>query len=422
LYLRENKFHQLPFIHIIPDKNNNWINLSENEWDNFLPFAVKRIKGMIHQESIFLRSVPGVVTARDEWVYDFNKKALSNKIRFLISIYAADLMKYQSLSSKPVIDDFVDYQIKWSAGLKGNLLSNKKIKFNSSKTIKALYRPFITKNYYFEPLLSDRLTKNHFDIFGTNGKNANSVILVNLLSNRFRCLATNRLFEFGSMLDGGGQTLGFPLYLYNRDGSRSDNITEWALQQFKQHYKDTTITKEAIFHYIYSILHHPAYLEKYAINLRRELPRIPFYEDFWKCEGWGRQLMYLHINYETINAYPLHRIDLKIDVSKPPIKPKPTLKADKESNSIKLDTITTLKNVPPEAWQYRLGNRSALEWILEYYKERKPKDPTIRQKFNTYRFADYKDQVIDLLSRVCTVSVETIRIINKINQVASHIN
>jgi len=418
-YLRDNKFRQLPFAHIIPDKDNNWINLSENEWGNFLPLAVKRISGMINQESIFIRSVPGVVTARDEWVYDFSEKTLQDKVQFLISIYAADLKKYQSLSSRISIDDFVDYQIKWSAGLKGNLLASKTIEFDSSKTARALYRPYVAKNYYFEPLLSDRLTKNHIDIFGTHGDNANYVILVNLLSNRFRSLATDRLFEFGSMLDGGGQTLGFSLYLYGRDGSRSDNITDWSLAQFKEHYKDDSITKESIFHYIYAVLNHPAYREKYAINLRRELPRIPFYEDFWKWESWGRQLMDLHINYETVNPYPLQRVDLKIDSSKPPIKFKPILKADKLANSIRLDTITTLKNIPPEAWQYRLGNRSAVEWILEYYKERRSKDPTIFQKFNTYRFADYKDHVIDLLARICTVSVKTVQIIGEMGSISN---
>ncbi|HET7560783.1 MAG TPA: type ISP restriction/modification enzyme, partial [Rhodanobacteraceae bacterium] len=86
---------------------------------------------------------------------------------------------------------------------------------------------------------------------------------------------------------------------------------------------------------------------------------------------------------------------------------KAMLKADKEGGRIVLDSETTLAGVPPEAWDYKLGNRSALEWILDQYKEKKPKDPTIREKFNTYRFADYKDKVIDLLARVTRVSVET---------------
>ncbi len=60
---------------------------------------------------------------------------------------------------------------------------------------------------------------------------------------------------------------------------------------------------------------------------------------------------------------------------------------------------------------YRLGNRSALEWILDQHKEKTLKDPTIREKFNTYRFADHKEKVIDLLMRVTRVSVETMEIV-----------
>jgi predicted helicase len=95
--------------------------------------------------------------------------------------------------------------------------------------------------------------------------------------------------------------------------------------------------------------------------------------------------------------------------------PKPRLIARKDSGVIEVDSITTLRGVPPEAWDYRLGTYSALDWVLERHKERTPKDPTIREKFNTYRFADYKEDVIDLLGRVCAVSVETVKIIRQMS-------
>jgi predicted helicase len=78
-----------------------------------------------------------------------------------------------------------------------------------------------------------------------------------------------------------------------------------------------------------------------------------------------------------------------------------------------LDDNTELHSIPASAWDYKLGNRSALEWILDQYKEKKPTDPTIAEKFNTYKFADYKERVIDLLKRVCTVSVETMKVIKE---------
>ncbi len=145
--------------------------------------------------------------------------------------------------------------------------------------------------------------------------------------------------------------------------------------------------------------------------MKREFPRIPFYEDFQQWVNWGKKLMNLHINYETVEPYPLKRIDLPFAKNRTP---KAKLKANTVNGTITLDDVTTLQGIPKTAWEYHLGNRCALEWILDQYKEKKPKDPTIAEKFNTYRFADYKEQVIDLLQRVCTVSVETMQIIQQI--------
>ena len=86
-----------------------------------------------------------------------------------------------------------------------------------------------------------------------------------------------------------------------------------------------------------------------------------------------------------------------------------------ERNVITVDEQTSLAGVPDEAWDYRLGGRSALEWVLDQYKERKPRDPTIRERFNTYRFADHKEHVIDLLGRVCAVSAFTTTIVNELS-------
>jgi predicted helicase len=165
------------------------------------------------------------------------------------------------------------------------------------------------------------------------------------------------------------------------------------------------------------VLYDPVYREKYGLNLKREFPRIPFYADFWKWVGWGEKLMALHVDYESVKLWPLKRIDAADDKSrKAGLAPKVVLKADKDNGSIRLDSETQLIGVPPEAWTYRLGNRSALEWVLDQYKEKTPKDPTIREKFNTYRFADHKEKVIDLLMRVTRVSVETMAIVEAMKE------
>ena len=174
------------------------------------------------------------------------------------------------------------------------------------------------------------------------------------------------------------------------------------------------ITKLDIFHYTYAVLHHPAYRIKYELNLKREFPRLPFYEDFHKWAAWGKALMDLHLNYEIIEPYGLKRVEIATKDN-----PKAKLKVDKPNGVIILDDNTQLTGVPAIAWEYKLGNRSALEWILDQYKEKKPKDPTIAKLFNTYKFADYKEQVIDLLHRVCTVSIRTMAIIQQMSAESS---
>jgi predicted helicase len=122
--------------------------------------------------------------------------------------------------------------------------------------------------------------------------------------------------------------------------------------------------------------------------------------------------MDLHIGYETAEPWPLQRVEVPDTKSRQAgLPPQAKLKADKDAGLIVLDSETQLTGIPQAAWDYKLGNRSALEWILDQYKEKTPKDPTIREKFNTYRFADYKEHVTDLLLRVTRVSVETQEIV-----------
>ena len=156
------------------------------------------------------------------------------------------------------------------------------------------------------------------------------------------------------------------------------------------------------------MLHDPKYRDAYEIDLKREFPRLFLHDDFYEWARLGRELLDLHIRFESASLYDLDRVDTDTPAGKP------VLRADKERGTIALDRKTTLTGIPDSAWQYRLGSRSALEWVLDQYKERKPRDPTIRERFNTYRFADHKERVIDLLQRVCTVSVETVRIVDQL--------
>jgi predicted helicase len=248
-------------------------------------------------------------------------------------------------------------------------------------------------------------------MFGKDLDRANLVISCSGTSQTkpFQCLAVNYVNNFDFL----EKTQCFPLYRYDDHGHRLDNITDWGLEQFRQHYSAPELCKEDIFYYTYAVLHNPAYRQTYELNLKRDLPRLPFYPNFWHWVEWGKQLMALHLNYEEVETYPLTRLDQHLATNLPN---KVRLKADKVAGNIGIDDQTTLTGVPAQAWEYQLGNRSALEWLLDQYKEKTPKDPTIAEKFNTYRLADYKEEVIKLLQRVCTVSVKTVEIVQAMRE------
>ena len=178
-------------------------------------------------------------------------------------------------------------------------------------------------------------------------------------------------------------------------------------QAFKRAQEGSNITKEAIFHYTYAVLHYPAYRQKYERNLQQQLPHIPFYLNFQQWVQWGTQLADLHINYEEAAPYEL---TLTTNPSETPAKVK--LKAYKQEGIIQLDEYTQLTNIPAEVWRYRLGRKSALEWVLSQYKPRKTKYHL--SKFAQDPFEENKEEVIDLLKKVCTVSVQTMQIIEQL--------
>ena len=417
-WLRDTKFKDIAFDRISPDSKNNWINLADNDFEELLPLISKDGRAGNDEKTIFKLYSRGVATQRDEWVYDFSSQALVDKILYFINIFNQTLLKPQHPDKE---------SIKWDGDLNNYLNRNIKFKFDRKKVIESAYRPFFKQKFYFEKFINGR-TYQWFNILNLADKE-NRFIAFNSPSNPkgLFVLVSSRIVDLH--FTGDSQCL--PLYRYDEQGNRHDNITDWGLSQFQTHYKNKKISKEDIFYYTYAVLHNPAYRKKYELNLKREFPRLPYYENFKKWKEWGKQLMEFHINYEDAKPFSLKEIsseskaehnrtkDFFSKVEEPQAlysyrgHLKVKLKADKENGIIEIDEATLLTGVPKVAWEYMLGNRSALEWVLDQYKEKKHSDPTIAAKFNTYRFADYKDHVIDLLRKVCTVSVETIKIVKE---------
>lgn len=213
--------------------------------------------------------------------------------------------------------------------------------------------------------------------------------------------------HFGAAVDAYQQVA---RYRYTKSGERVDNITDWALNKFVARYGKKGVTKDKIFYYVYAVLHDPIYRETYALNFKREFPRIPFYSDFARWVRWGETLVSMHIGYEDVEPWPVERIEASNKKRAEDTAPRPVLKSMPERGAVRVDDDTQIVGIPRETWCYRLGNRSALDWVLDQHKERTSRGITLRQKFNAYRFADYKEQMISLLAKIVRVSVETVAI------------
>jgi predicted helicase len=384
-FLAENPIKEISFDHIIPDKNNNWIDLSDNDFDSLLPLIDKKDKN-----TLFYEFSNGVNTARDEWAYDFDRTNLIKKVKYFQQIFNSST----SANSK----------IKWSRDLKLKLKRKLKIKDNEISFTESTYRPFVKLNFALNNVLVDVISNNR-KFFQTLNKS----ICFNVNGKDLRFLSTKYFPDWHFI----GDTKCLPFHTYNENGKKIDNITDWGLNKFIKHYGKKGITKEAIFNYVYAVFHYKKYLEKYESNLKREFPRIPFYKNFEKLSLLGKMLLDLHIEYEKAKPYPL-----KVTTKNVSNQPKLKLKADKSKGMIIINDNTVLSGIPSEAWDYKLGNRSALEWILDQYKGKKSTDNTILEHFDNYCFDDYKDDVILLIKKVCSVSIDTMNIIQQINNTA----
>ena len=420
-YLKKTGLENVSFESITPDAKNNWLNQSNSDFERLIPLAdrqTKLAKSADEERAVFGLYSLGVVTNRDEWVYDFNPRDLERKVRALINEYEESRSYY---GGKIVEDATLGTTIKWTRDLKRQLKLDIPNLFDRTNINPSLYRPYTNKALYF----SQNLNEMQYQVpaIFPEGKSTENKVFCFLAPGgrrEFAILATDKVPSLALFIDG---TQCLPLYRYTAEGERVSNITQWGIQNINDHYRqewgkdfetlagEEGITAEQIFAYTYAVLHDPAYRQEYAVDLLREFPRLPLYRDFHHWAEMGQWLLDLHIGFESAGAHPLERHERE-DVD-------PTraiLRADKDKGTITLDERTTLSGVPEKAWGYWLGSRSALEWVLDQYKEKKPKDPTIREKFNNYRFSDHKEGVIDLLRRVCTVSVATMEIVDSMAQ------
>jgi predicted helicase len=393
------------FATIKPDADGVWLNPGETGWKAMLPLADPEAgpgdrDGPV--KAIFRLSTNGAETGRDDWVWDRSKRHLVKKVSFFIREYNKSVGRQSSDQSA---------HVKWDRQLDRLLKSGKSISLERSRFKSAIFRAYCKQFIYWSSELNSYLFRNP-SFFS---KGSNDCIMFCGLANEheFAVNATDTLFDKGALKTGNGRTFGVARHRYIiKSGDRVDNITDWAVQQFRAHYgalpDGSLIGKDDIFAYVYAAMHDPVWRETYAADLRRSFPRIPLNADFAQWRDWGLRLLDLHIGYEQVEPFELQRVDIPASKKAAPIKPK--LKSDPDNGAILIDSVTTLKGIPRQAWDYKLGNRSAIDWVLDQHKEKTPRDPTVAAKFNTYRFADYKESMIELLAKVVRVSVDTVAI------------
>jgi predicted helicase len=412
-------FSQMSMTSIDPADNEGWLGIEmADDWDEMVPMGSKDDEGNANT-ALFIDISNGVKTNRDSWAYNFNRGVLSEKMELMANTYNAHVYRYKSERPRD-IDSFVDNdetKIKWSGDLKDHLVRMRFAEYCTTKVRSSLYRPFSKQYLYFDAVLNNR--RYRFPRIFPLPETENVVVCLSAIgqSKPFHTLAVDVIPDLH--LTGDSQC--FPLYTYDEDGAnRKDNITDWGLEQFQSHYKDTSITKLDIFHYVYGILHDSAYRTKYAANLKRELPRIPFADNFWKVAETGKRLMDIHVHYEDQLEYQLtelwslpkgyvHPYGLEVtSVDQVPERDRyrvTKMKRDKKDPTrLIVNDFLTLTGIPDNVDDYKLGNRSALDWIIDQYQVSTDKRSGITNDPNR---DDDPTYIIRLIKKVVTVSVET---------------
>ena len=409
-------YQNIEWERITPDNRYTWLTEGLHaEFDTFIPMGTKEVKAGKAEtiNVLFDQYSLGVGTNRDAWVCNFNVNALAKNVQRTIEFYNTQVLKWLGAPEKSImnIDDFVAYddtKISWSSGLKQKLRGEQIAEFSDAKLRRSVYRPFTKLHLFFDRILNHRVFVFPSIFPTTETEVENRVICVSGIGSKktFHTLVSDMI----PSLDFLEKTQSFPFYTYDEDGTnRQENITDWALAEFRTHYGDDTITKWDIFHYNYGLLHHPGYREKYQANLKRDLPHIPFAEDFWGFANAGSELADLHINYESVPKYDkLEHIEtpgLPIDwrVEK--------MKLSKDKTQLKYNDFLTLDGIPAAASEYRLGNRSALEWVVDQYRVKRDKRSGI---VNDPNRTDQPQYIVDLIARTITVSLKTVEIVGRL--------
>ncbi|GAA9638117.1 hypothetical protein HpVa149_12240 [Helicobacter pylori] len=409
---------------IIPNAKGDWINQREDGFEKLIP--LKRDKNLKIFDTIFDLNSNGVATNRDPWVYNFSPKILTQSVQKCIDTYNADLKRfnahfreafkqrtkgvksadlYKHLNDQEITTDKT--KISWVQNLKMQLIKGKKLDdFSQEKISVSLYRPFNKQYFYYERELSWSfyLMKKIFP-----NKDAQNVVINTGVGNgkNFSALASDCISSYSLI----SNNQAYPLYYYDDLGNRHYAISGYALNLFRKHYKDNSIAEEEIFYYIYAILHHKGYLEKYKNSLAKEDPRIGLSEDFKELSILGKELAKLHLNYENGEMHASVEYQTLMNAEEKGYYDVETMK--KIGDRINYNNHIAITKIPKKAFEYVVNGKSAIDWVIERYKKTTNEDSLIENNPNDYKGGKY---VFELLCRVIKLSEKSVDLIEKISE------
>ena len=433
---------------INPNDSHDWINQRDPAFQLFVSFGDKKNDDLKVMFEIYSQ---GVLTSRDSWCYNFSVAALRTNISRTILFFNEQVQAFAKVNAGKtrselikLADEFVDAdatKISWSSSLKEDVARQREARFAAESIGVSHYRPFCKQAIYYDTQLIHRLSQMP-SIF-PRSNDANLVLMCSGVSasKDFSALITDCVPNFH--MHDTGQC--FPLYLYEKDEPQEDDlipraaegelvggyrrrsaITDAILADFRAAYEER-ITKEDIFYYVYGVLHSPEYRTRFASDLKKMLPRLPFTRetaDFWKFSQAGRDLAQWHLNYETVEPWEVQEYHNEL-LSDPTTdflvqkmtfaRPTPEQKARGEKwdkTTLHYNARITLSGIPLEAYDYVVNGKPALEWLMERYQITVDKDSGIRNDPNDWA-REHNDPryILDLFKRVIRVSLETNRIV-----------
>ena len=408
---------------IVVDRHHDWIDQRDEAFGRLYPIGSKAAKAGKFDGAIFELYSYCYLTSRDSYVYNFSREACAKNASAMVDDYMGALRFW---ADHPVygVDDVVgrfSSHVRWDRELKSNLRRRRTATYSPDRIWQTQYRPFVKQNNYVDYLFVNNKARMD-SIFPTADAHNRAICVPGVGSTKpFSALIVDSMPDLHFLAF--GQC--FPRYRFAlrddehpnllQDSGKSvrvDNITDSALAAFRGHYRDDEITKDAIFDYVYGVLHAPAYRERFRNDLAKDLPRLPLAPDFDAFGAAGCQLAALHLDYETCQEHPLDVLPTRSGELAPRhfrLGDRAMRFAEGDKTVLIVNEHVRLAGIPPEAHAYLVNGRTPLEWFIDRYRVTRDRYSGIVNDPNAW--FSTPEALISGIRRLVHVSVETVRIV-----------